>query len=170
VSGIGAEHQHAFDELVQRSRARTAGADRVAAASAALAAAALGAVESQGFTLADRSEGAEADEFTFDGEQGQTLVVRLGRPTGDDPAEVVASDVPFGVRFQSATSSVDPTVVTSPSGAVLVANDEWTGRAVSSVDLRLPLDRYLTPQLEVDAAAVQRDVAAAVVVVRGHLL
>ena len=36
MSGIGAEHQHAFDELVQRSRVRTAGADRVAAASAAL--------------------------------------------------------------------------------------------------------------------------------------
>ncbi|MFM7509517.1 MAG: hypothetical protein ACKO5A_08215 [Actinomycetota bacterium] len=88
----------------------------------------------------------------------------------EDPDEVLTSDVAFGVRYQSSSAAFDTTVVTSPSGAVLVANDEWTGQAVSSVDLRLPVGDYVNADLQVDDAAVHRDVAATVAVVRGHLL
>jgi hypothetical protein len=50
-----------------------------------------------------------------------------------------------------------------------VTSDEWTGQAVSSAALRLPLDRYLAEDLSVDAAALDRDVVATVAVVRSHL-
>ncbi len=166
---VDAGHLAVFDDLVRRSRARTAGGDRVAAAGAALVGAAIGAVESAGFVLADRSAVEGLEELRFDGAPGQTLVLTLGHPEGEEPAEVLAADVPFGVRFQSASPSADIPPAGAAASAVVVATDEWTGQAVSSVDLRLPLGDYLSADLDVDAAAVHRDVTAAVVVVRGYL-
>jgi tRNA-binding EMAP/Myf-like protein len=167
---VSPAHQQAFDQLVNRSRARTAGADRIAAAASALNAAVMAGVESQGFTLAERSDGEDVDEIRFDGEPGQSLTVTLGHLPGDEPEEVRAGDVVFGVRFQASGAFVETSVVEAPSGAVVVAADEWTGQGVSSVSLLLPLEDYLGTDLSVASDAVQHDVAATVAVVRSHLV
>jgi len=169
TAAVAAHHQAAFDELLDRSRSLTASADQIAASTAAVNAAVIGAVESQGFTFAERVDGDDADEIRFDGEPGETLQVTLGHLEGDDAAEVRAGDVAFGVRFQSTSASGEVAVTEAPSGGVVVAADEWTGQAVSSVALRLPLDRYLADDLSVDSAALDRDVTATVAVVRSHL-
>ncbi len=163
-------HQQAFDQVVNRSRARTAGADRIAAAAAALNAAVMAGVESQGFTLAERSDGEDVDEIRFDGEPGESLTVTLGHLPGDEPEDVRTGDVVFGVRFQSTGAFVETSVVEAPSGAVVVAADEWTGQGVSSVSLLLPLEHYLGADLSVAGEDIQRDVAATVAVVRSHLV
>jgi hypothetical protein len=78
--------------------------------------------------------------------------------------------VVFGVRFQASGAFVETSVVEAPSGAVVVAADEWTGQGVSSVSLLLPLEDYLGTDLSVASDAVQHDVAATVAVVRSHLV
>ena len=169
AASVAPHHQAAFDELVDRSRSLTAAADQIAASTAAINAAVIGAVESQGFTFAERVDGGDVDEIRFDGEPGETLQVNLGHLVGDDAAEVRSGDVAFGVRFQSSSASASATTAGTPSGGVVVTADEWTGQAVSSAALRLPLDRYLAEDLSVDTAALDRDVVATVAVVRSHL-
>jgi hypothetical protein len=162
-------HQGAFESLVERSRARTRGADQVAAADAALVDAVVAAVESQGFRCVDRSTGDDTHELRFEGGPDEQVTVRLGRLTGDDPEAVRAGDVHFEVRYRSSSYGGGVDAGPGANGEVVVVADEWSGQATSAVWLRLPLEDYLLGDLSVDSVAVSRDVGATVAVVRARM-
>lgn len=162
-------HQAAFDSLVERSRARTEGADRIAAADRAIVAAVVAAAESQGFRSADTGGGEDRHELRFDGQPGENLAVHVGRLTGDDPEALRADDLPLEVRYQSAGYGGELASEAGANGEVVVVADEWSGQATSTVWLRLPLADYLLGDLSVDSVALGRDVGATVAVVRSRL-
>ncbi len=168
-AGVDPAHRAAFDDLVSRSRARTAGADAVSAADAALVAAVAAAASDAGYHETERSTGDARHEMKFEGQPGETLFVHLGRVTGDDAEAARADDVPLEVLYQSSRFGGEVEVVEPANGEVVVVADEWTGQATSKVALRLPLADYLGSDLSVDSDAVGRDVSAVIAVVRSRM-
>jgi hypothetical protein len=162
-------HRAAFDSLVERSRSRTQGVDRVAAADAGLADAVVAAVEARGFHCTERTAAEARHELRFEGQPGENLTVALGRLTGEDPEGLRGDDVPFEVRYQSSTFGGEVEAQPAGNGQVVVVADEWSGQATSTVWLRLPLEDYLSADLTVDSGAVARDVGATVAVVRDRM-
>lgn len=136
---------------------------------AQLVSAGIEGAQQQGFSLTEQIEAERTEELRFDGENGGLLVVSLGRASATVPADLRSDHVPLTVSYRSATAASMAEVGTGEHGEVVVTADEWTGQSTSSVSLFLGLEHYLDDQLTVDSAAVSRDVASTVAVVRSRL-
>lgn len=169
VSSVTDEHRTLFAGVVGRSTERAAAGDRVSAVDVAVADAVVAGAESQGFSATDRTTGETNHDLRFDGGAGETLSITLGRIKGNDPAAVLSDHAPLTVRFQAASYAGGLDAGTGEHGEVIVVADEWSGQHTSTVALLLTLGDYLSPDLDVDSAALAGDVAAIVAIVSDRL-
>lgn len=164
-----ADHVEVYAALVARSRSRAerrAAVDRV---DEDLVAAVSAGVQSQGFELVERNDLDRSHELRFDGPSSDLVVVSLGRPSSSGPEQLREDHLPLTLSYRTSGSAGRPAQEAGEHGDVAVAADEWTGQATGTVELVLGIEDYLDAELTVDADAVQRDIAAAVAVLRTSL-
>lgn len=169
VVEVDPEHVEVFAALVARSSVRAQVQQQVDAVNGALVSGVAEGVTSQGFTLGEQVETDRTNELRFDGAGGDLVVASLGRAAAGRPEALREDHVPITLTYRSAAQSVAVDEGSGAHGDVVVASDEWTGQSTSSVSLFLGLGDYLDDALTVDTAAVARDTAAAVAVLRSRL-
>lgn len=162
-------HDEAFAALVVRSSARAEVQSRLDAVNEQLVDAVVAGVGAQGFTLGERVDVDRGAELRFDGADGDLVMVSLGRAAAVRPEDLRDDHVPVTVSYRSAAQDVRASDATGAHGEVVISADEWTGQSTSSVSLFLGLGDYLDESLTVDRAAVERDLAATVAVLRSKL-
>jgi len=158
-----------FAGVVGRSTERTAAGDRVAAVDTAVVESVISGAESRGFTTTDRTAGDTNHDLRFDGGDGETLSITLGRIKGSDPSAMRSDHVPLTVRFQAAAYVGGLDAGSGEHGEVIVVADEWSGQHTSTVSLLLTLADYVSPDLEVDTASLVSDSGAIVSIVSDRL-
>ena len=162
-------HREVFAALVARSSVRAQVQGRIDAVNEAVIAAIVAGVESQGAALDERVDTERGAELRFDGAEGDLVVVSLGRAGAGRPDDLRDDHVPVTASYRSGVNRADPDQGDGSHGDVVVSADEWTGQSTSTVSLFLPLGDYLDESLEVDSAALARDAAATVSVLRSRL-
>lgn len=169
AAGPDAGQQAAFDDLVGRSGRRAEAVSAVDAVDAAFVDAAVAAVTATGLTVTDRTDGPDTHEVRCTGDEGENLVLELGRVGGDEVAAARSSHVPLDVRCTNSAYGRGLQSGTGSHGEVVVVADEWSGQATSTVSLLLPVGDYVGDDGQVDSGALTRDVDAVVAVVRHRL-
>ena len=155
-----------YSSLVDRSRLRSEHRARIQSVDEQFVVAVQAAAAGLGFRDAGRTDTDQAHDLRFDGPTGDLLVMSLGRVNATAPSDLSVAHVPTTLTYRAAAVATTQDPGTGAHGEVRVAADQWTGQATSTVSLVLGLEDYLDATLSVDQAAVARDLAAAVGVLR----
>ena len=166
---VDPRHHEVFAALVARSSVRAGLQARIDAVDDQLVEAVSSAVIDQGFSLGERVDAERGAELRFDGNQGDLVMVSMGRPAAMRPEDLGEDHVPVTVSYRSGTAGGVSDAGGGSHGDVQVAADEWTGQSTSSVSLFIGLGDYLDDALSLDAASVRRDIGATVAVLRERL-
>ena len=155
-----------YSSLVDRSRLRSEHRARIQSVDEQFVVAVQAAAAGLGFRDGGRTDTDQAHNLRLDGPTGDLLLLELGRINATAPSDLSVAHVPTTLTYRAAATATTQDPGTGAHGEVRVAADQWTGQATASVSLVLGLEDYLDATLSVDQAAVARDLAAAVGVLR----